>query len=94
MRWTSSPGAGRRAVVLAWLGALLVLGAASAVELLDADSKPIPGFSREECDVVTGDSLRHVVTWKGNADVSALQGCPVQVRFYLRKGDLYAFQFI
>ena len=37
MRWILRPGAGRRAVALAWLGALWVLGAASAVELRDAE---------------------------------------------------------
>jgi HEAT repeat protein len=63
------------------------------VELLDQAGAPIAGFTRDECDAFTGDALRHVVTWRGRNDVSALAGRPVQVRFVLRRGDLYAFQF-
>jgi hypothetical protein len=40
-----------------------------------------------------GDAVRHVVTWNGTSDVSALAGRPVRVRFRLEEGDLYAFQF-
>ena len=44
------------------------------VELLDAAQRPLPGTSLS--DEVKVDSLRHMVTWGGNPDVSAWQGRP------------------
>ena len=63
------------------------------VELLGQDGKVIQGFGRSDADPFTGDSLRHTITWRGTTDVSRLSGRQVRVRFSLRNGDLYAFQF-
>jgi len=63
------------------------------VELRDALGNPIPGFTFEDCDRFTGDALRHVVSWHAKTDLSALAGKPIQVRFQLTNGDLYAMQF-
>ncbi len=65
-----------------------------AVELLDASGTPLLGFSRADADAFTGDDLRRVVTWKGKNDLSALAGKPIKFRFYLKHGDLYAFQSV
>ena len=37
------------------------------------------------------DSTKAAVKWKGAADLSALAGQPVRVRFHLKSGALYAF---
>jgi hypothetical protein len=63
------------------------------VELRDADGHPIPGFTLDECEPITGDSVRHVVRWKGGSDVSALAGKPTQLRCVARDACIYAFQF-
>ena len=63
-----------------------------AVELL-VDGEPVAGRSREDCDTITTDDVRHTVTWRGDADVSALAGKEVQLRFVLRAGRLYSFAF-
>jgi len=63
------------------------------VELQDAVGKPIDGFALGDCDELFGDSLERVVTWSGNADVSALAGTPVRLRFALCDADLFAFRF-
>jgi len=63
------------------------------VELQDADSKPIPGFTLADCSEHFGDSIERAATWKHGPDVSRLAGQPVRVRFVLRDADLYAFQF-
>jgi len=65
-----------------------------AVELLDANGNALPGFARADADAFTDDDLRRVVTWKGKSDISALAGKPVKVRFYLKQGELYAFQTV
>jgi hypothetical protein len=53
----------------------------------------VPGRTMQDCDPITGDALRRTVTWKGQGDVSAWQGRPMRLRFYLRRARLHAFQF-
>lgn len=63
-----------------------------AVELCDADGNPLPGFTKADADKFSGDDLRKVMTWKGKSDLSSLVGRIVKMRFFLKHGDLYAFQ--
>ncbi len=63
------------------------------VEALDAAGQPIAGFTKKDCDPFTGDALRHVVSWKGSADVSRLEAHAVKLKFYLRSAQLYSFSF-
>ena len=63
------------------------------VEILDGASRPIPGFSRQDCDPFSGDRVRHTVTWQGQAGLQALKGKTVRLQFYLVRARLYAFQF-
>ena len=64
------------------------------VELQDAEGKAIPGFSLNECPPVFGDSPGRIVTWKNGAEVSALAGKPVRIRFEMKDADVYAYQFV
>ena len=66
-------------------------GGSLRVEVLDADGKPLAGFTRADAEVFAGDELRHVVRWRGRADIAPLAGRTVRLRFHLRNGDLYAF---
>jgi hypothetical protein len=63
------------------------------VELQTADGKPMPGFALADCPEIIGDRLDHSVTWKSGADLSALAGQPVRLRFELRDAELYSLQF-
>ncbi|MCC6145322.1 MAG: hypothetical protein IT368_16070 [Candidatus Hydrogenedentes bacterium] len=63
------------------------------VELQHADGSAIDGFSRDECREIIGNELDRVVDWGGTADVSALAGTPVRLRFIMKDADLYAIQF-
>jgi hypothetical protein len=64
------------------------------VEIQDASGKPLEGYSLADCPDILGDSLRHIVRWKGRGgDVRPLAGKPVRLRFVLRDADLYSFQF-
>ena len=62
-----------------------------AVAILDPSGAPIPGFTGDDCDVFTGDSVRHVVTWRGNSNVARIAGKPVVLRFGLTNAKLYSF---
>ena len=60
-------------------------------EILDAEgTQVLSGFSREECIPVRGDGLNVGLKWK-KAEVSALAGKTIRLRFTLRNARLYAF---
>ncbi len=63
------------------------------VELQSADGKPIPGFELASCHELFGDTIDRRVVWKQGADVTALSGKPIRIRFVLQDADLFAFQF-
>lgn len=67
-------------------------GAQLKVELLDADGNPIPGFTKRDCLVMRGaDKTKRLITWKGKKDLGELKGSTIRAKFYLTRGDLYAF---
>jgi hypothetical protein len=63
------------------------------VEIQDADGKPVPGFSLDDCHPQYGDELDRVVSWKSGTEVSRLSGKPVRLRFVLQDADLYSLRF-
>ena len=63
------------------------------VEILDAEHRPIPGFTLADCDLIYGDSLDRRVGWKGVKDLSSLAGKPIALRFVLREADVYSLKF-
>jgi len=51
------------------------------------------GFAMADCDSVpVGDEFRRQITWKGSADLSALRGKRVYLRFFIRGATLYTFR--
>jgi hypothetical protein len=62
------------------------------VELQDANGKPLPGFTLEDCTPITGDFIDHRVSWKGG-DLSSLAGNAVRLWVELKEAALYSFQF-
>ena len=82
---------------LVFLGDTLVVnanaeGGSLVVEALDVKGKIIDGFSGDDCMPITTDSVRHVVTWKGNPDCHLLQARPIRLRFHIENAKLYAFE--
>jgi len=61
------------------------------IEVLDEEGKVIPPFAGENCVVISGDKTKLPVTWKGAADLSAISGRKVRLRFQLKDGELYSF---
>jgi len=60
-------------------------------ELLDQQNQPIEPFTKANCEPIQVDKTSVQVRWKGGEDLSSLAGRPVRIRFFLRKGSLYAF---
>ena len=50
----------------------------------------LDGFGMGDCDVLEGDEVSRVVTWKGKSDLSALKGREVSVRFSLARAKLFS----
>jgi hypothetical protein len=64
------------------------------VGFLDAQGRPIPGYSVDDCVYLNGDFLDTPVEWLGKGtDVSALEGRVVKLVFRMRGAKLYALQF-
>ena len=61
------------------------------VEAIDTDGGVIDGFSKDACQAMTTDSVRHVLAWQNNKDCHRLQARPIKLRFYLEKAQLYSF---
>lgn len=57
-------------------------------------SEAVPGRSFSECDPISGDRLKHAVTWNGESDLSAWSGKPIRLRFQMRRARIYALQFV
>lgn len=64
-----------------------------AVEIQDADRKPLPGFALEDCKALSYDDIDRVIAWKTGSDVSALAGKPIRLRWVLKDADVYSFRF-
>lgn len=60
-------------------------------EVLDESGKPRPPFTLENSVPTTGDSTKQRLAWNGVEDLSSLIGKPVQFRFALEDGALFAF---
>lgn len=64
------------------------------VEIQQADGTPIPGYGLNQCEIIFGDHVDRVVSWKGSgSDLSHLAGRPIRLRFLLNDADLYSLQF-
>jgi len=68
-------------------------GGSLKVELQDRTGKTITGHAKKDADVLWGNDVRTIVTWKGQSDLSSLQGKIIRLNFIGRGVKLYAFQF-
>ncbi len=62
------------------------------VEVMDSWNNVWDGFSRENCETFTGDSINHRVSWSAGDRVSELPGS-VKLKIYLRNAEIYGFHF-
>ena len=59
--------------------------------MFHGDIDPLPGFTFEECDRLTGDSADRVVTWQGRSALSGV-GEMVAVRLKMFQAKIFAYQ--
>ncbi len=60
-------------------------------EILDATGRVFPGYSRNDCNPLTGDSIEATVTWKTHDRLPSSSG-PIQIRFVLQNADIYSYR--
>jgi hypothetical protein len=60
-------------------------------EVLDEQSFPIPGFTRDDSEPMHADSCNFVMRWKETASLGKLRGRPLRLRFYLENTRLYSY---
>ena len=61
------------------------------VEVMDNWNNTWDGFTRQDCDVFTGDEVSHTVSWKGRTDINSIPGC-IKLRFHMKQAELYLFR--
>jgi len=59
--------------------------------MLHGDVDPLAGFTFEDCDRLTGDSLDATVTWKGSSDISGV-GEMVAIRLKMFQAKVFAYR--
>jgi hypothetical protein len=73
------------------------------VEVTDSQDRPVAGGAESDCDVFTGDSVGHTVTWGGRAmPMPALDSDDIRMpktpyrrlRFTVRGAELFSFQVV
>ena len=73
------------------INAQVAAGGYVTAEILDRHGNIIPGFSRQECEPFTGDSVRHVLKWKSGAFSPRETRADYKIRFWLKSADLYSY---
>ncbi|MFM8474236.1 MAG: hypothetical protein ACKOEO_00370 [Planctomycetaceae bacterium] len=63
------------------------------VELQSEDGQPLPGLSLAECEVLRGDEIAKVVTWKSGKTPASAAGQLVRLKFQLQDADVYSMKF-
>ena len=54
------------------------------------DADPIPGYSFEESDLLTGDELSRAITWRGKSDISDIGGS-LAIRLRMFQAKVFAY---
>lgn len=72
-------------------------------EIVDVMGRPLKGYTLENSDPFGGDSLEHVMTWGGQAELDGRiigdsgqygkHGRLLAIRFHIDSGKLYSFAF-
>ena len=68
-------------------------GGFASVGFINSDGTVPDGFGIDECDKLNGNSVRMLITFNGNSDVSKLAGKPIHLKIRAYDTKIYGFQF-
>lgn len=60
------------------------------VAVLDTQGQTLPGYTREDCVPIMGDSVRHTARWRGGNTLPF--GEPIRFRFHMKRAKLYSYR--
>ncbi len=60
-------------------------------EILDRQNRVLPGFSRNDCEPFTGDSVRHLLKWKSSQFLPNQTRPDYKLRFWLKSAELFSY---
>ncbi len=63
------------------------------IEIQDMKGNAVPGFTAQDSQIMIGNEIKRVVSWKENKDVSSLAGKTVRLRILMKDADLYSLKF-
>ncbi len=63
------------------------------VEILDEQGSIIPGYELESSKEIIGNEIEKTVLWKGNQELTKLNGRAIRLRFVMKDADLYSIKF-
>ncbi len=75
------------------LNAVISKGGSIRVEAIDKAGRTIPGYSADETQPLSGDSLEFIVRWKDQPGFQQLRDQPIQLRLTFLNARLYALRF-
>jgi hypothetical protein len=62
-------------------------------EILDSESRPIPGYSSADSAGLVGNVVYGAVRWADRRDLGPFVGRPVRIRFRVRNARLFSYKF-
>lgn len=63
------------------------------VEIQDAEGRPLPGYSADECREVIGNEIDRVVQWNHGSTLDGWNDRVIRLRFIMKDADLFSFRF-
>ena len=61
------------------------------VEVLDGEGQAMPGFTAADCEPMHADAVEFPIHWKGGADLGALLGRQIRLRFHLVRAEIFSY---
>jgi hypothetical protein len=63
------------------------------VELLDADGKAIPEYTKSDSAMLIANEIYAPVQWSNRRDLGPLAGKEIRIRYYIKDARLFSFRF-
>ena len=67
-------------------------GGSLLAEITDPSGRVVEAFEKENCVPFRGDAVSHAIRWKRKK--AAPSGVFLRIRFFLRKAEIFSFQFV
>ena len=63
------------------------------IEIQDEYGIPLNGYGLEDCNLIIGNEIKKIVSWKDNSNLDKITGKIVKLNFFLKDADLFSIKF-